>query len=1078
MARKKQNKKKKAAQKAKEDKIDILDEKSKRLSESSTKDVSDIEGYESAEAYATPEEIGTGGIVDDNAVELSVEANAKEEAEEAIVSEDLSATVAVNDKQEDKELQHEDEGNDASPEANAYEFGTEANSKIDDDTGQGESSQNQEIEESQHSVANDQVARFGGSLVEEGKLSNEGYSQQAERTEGTDIAFNDAMSINEQSNQEEKDEERAGKPIAFETEVIPLNAEESSEGKQDIDVEKQEVGGIASNDDTNIEQSPNEEIKKNTDAPLSGTELEVQDEVTSLTEQPTLDEGEITKTDEATTAVDKSSAADYINENESTEENRPDLNADHPTEESIVTQPGEYTAPVSRILPPVTSTASSVVVPVDAGSSTEASEVVARTLNINVANSRPPPIPPRSSSSENNSHEVYVGDGNDSSAKVSPPLPSRTSHSGPAIPPLPSRKVAFTSSRSSSVSRSISGNERSPSETVLRPVPPALSEEMKSDQFRKNLASLQSNSQSPRHVSSPIESAAEVNLIVNRFRATSYQIDSEVMSKRENIEAGQILLKSTFNTIVQNEENIMEVTEQDDDELKKIADTDWSFWTRVVNDFGEVANAESERLEEEITKGIPRQIRGIIWQLIANSKSKEYEDIYETLSTTESPHQASINRDLKRTNFVPHDKIEPLLNILSTYSVYDPDVGYTQGMAFIAAPLLLNCESEADAFGLLVVLMKNYGLREFFLEEMPGLMLTLYQFDRLLEETSPVLFNHLTREGVRSSMYATQWFLTLFAYKFPLEFVLRILDVVFVEGVESTFKFAVNLMLKNQLQMLELKFDQLLNFLKNELFEYYLRENHQTRSKSEAATHVYLERSVTPRSQNSNRVNNETTNDSHYDVDLFVNDAMEAVHITPISLGRYAAEYDEIHQIEHQREAQYEAMRIKNQQLQKEATKLRRDYAQLSTEHINIANELIENRLKIETLLDENNDLKENLTHLEERLQEEIQKESIPNPDAALKSDLKQDLERTMERTSEVMEQNLELKEKIKVLENSILELKKFNKKSARQISSIESSLESSPANLNVPAKENQEVPKSPSLTGRWTGFKKVFRKD
>lgn len=40
---------------------------------------------------------------------------------------------------------------------------------------------------------------------------------------------------------------------------------------------------------------------------------------------------------------------------------------------------------------------------------------------------------------------------------------------------------------------------------------------------------------------------------------------------------------------------------------------------------------------------------------------------------------------------------DPLHNILGAYACYRPDVGYVQGMSFLAATLLLNMD-EADAF--------------------------------------------------------------------------------------------------------------------------------------------------------------------------------------------------------------------------------------------------------------------------------------------------------------------------------------------------------------------------------------------
>lgn len=671
--------------------------------------------------------------------------------------------------------------------------------------------------------------------------------------------------------------------------------------------------------------------------------------------------------------------------------------------------------------------------------------------NVDLSVNNPPTLPPRKASTAK-SIDDSTGLRNGS---LPPELPKRTNiidlkDMNPHTPELPKRDSTF--------------HEETSVPKTKNAVPPLLEDEMKSDTFRKNVSRINKGDKINRRVSSVIDSAAEINLIANRFRVSSYQIEEVDVAIRKDIDAGQSLLKSTYTAILQdNETGEGSEKEEEDPEGKEIKDTDWAFWTRVVNDFANVANNESEKLEKEITDGIPRQIRGIIWQLIAHSKAKEIEDIYQTLSDTESPHEASIRRDLTRTNFLSKDNIESLFRVLKVYSVYDPDVGYTQGMAFVVTPLLLNCNSEAEAFGLLISLMKSYGLRDFFLPNMPGLMLTLYQFDRLLEETSPVLYNHLTREGVKSSMYATQWFLTFFAYKFPLEFVLRIFDIIFFEGLEAILKFAVNLMIKNKNTLLDLKFDNLLNFLKNELFEYYLKDKTSDLESTERDSVLHKAISTNSMASSSNRVNKETASFINYDVNLFVNEAMRDIHVTPISLNRYAAEYDDIHKLEHEKEMIYEYTRIKNHQLEKEARKLARDYELLNEEHVSMAKELIQNRLNIEMVLDENNDLEQNLENLQQQLKEEIDKGNMANPDLLLPSDLKQDLERTVERNSQVMSENVQLQERIGELEKTIQELKVINRTFANS-SSVQIGESKSTA--------------SPTKSSSGWGFKNVFKKE
>lgn len=117
--------------------------------------------------------------------------------------------------------------------------------------------------------------------------------------------------------------------------------------------------------------------------------------------------------------------------------------------------------------------------------------------------------------------------------------------------------------------------------------------------------------------------------------------------------------------------------------------------------------------------------------------------------------------------------------------------------------------------------MKSYDLRSQYAYDMPSLQLRLFQFDRLLEELLPAVFMHLLRQGIKSSMYASQWFLTLLAYRFPLELVYCVFDLIFAEGVEAIFRFALALMKKNENKILTLDFEQLLEFLKLGLFESY-----------------------------------------------------------------------------------------------------------------------------------------------------------------------------------------------------------------------------------------------------------------
>ncbi len=69
--------------------------------------------------------------------------------------------------------------------------------------------------------------------------------------------------------------------------------------------------------------------------------------------------------------------------------------------------------------------------------------------------------------------------------------------------------------------------------------------------------------------------------------------------------------------------------------------------------------------------------------------------------------------------------VQSLMNILKAYAALDPEVGYCQGMNFLAGVLLMYLPSEADAYGALVVLMQQRGLRELYKTDLAWLQVRL-----------------------------------------------------------------------------------------------------------------------------------------------------------------------------------------------------------------------------------------------------------------------------------------------------------------------------------------------------------------
>lgn len=432
-------------------------------------------------------------------------------------------------------------------------------------------------------------------------------------------------------------------------------------------------------------------------------------------------------------------------------------------------------------------------------------------------------------------------------------------------------------------------------------------------------------------------STANFDLLLSRMTA-----NQESLTKIKEISNGDGLkeLSARFEAIrAELEPQIKERQSEESSTGEPVEEgIDWDLWEQVVNDYITLAKNSPVELSLAIAQGIPAEFRGIIWQVITGSKSNSLEELYVSIVLEDSPHEKAIRRDLSRTSFIKSADPESLYKVIKAYSLFDPEVGYTQGMAFVTVPLLISLH-EAEAFGMLVKLMKDYGLREFFLPEMPGLHLRLYQFDRILEDTLPDVHIHLARQGVRSNMYTSQWFLTLFAYKFPLQIVQRIFDVVIAEGIEALLRFAVGLMKRNAATILSLEFDHVLTFLKDHIFDYYVEEG------ATAAD-----------------------GGPEYRVNDLVADAYD-VKILPVQLKKYENEYIELHCLEQERIKEVEDLRNMNGQLTQRIKRLETTVADLTNEHLTVTNELAHERTKTAKLDDENEELRAAKASLEASLE-------------------------------------------------------------------------------------------------------------
>lgn len=154
-----------------------------------------------------------------------------------------------------------------------------------------------------------------------------------------------------------------------------------------------------------------------------------------------------------------------------------------------------------------------------------------------------------------------------------------------------------------------------------------------------------------------------------------------------------------------------------------------------------------------------------------------------------------------------------LLSVLRAYSVFNPEVGYCQGMGFICGLLLMYMDEE-DAFLMLVTLLEDYRMAGLFQPGLPLLNKYFFQLRRLIGDQLPRVSRHLQEQGVEPTMYASQWFMTVCIYKFPFESVCRIWDIFLSEGVKIVFRVALAILKISEEALLRETFEGVLNIIK------------------------------------------------------------------------------------------------------------------------------------------------------------------------------------------------------------------------------------------------------------------------
>ncbi|KAL7528074.1 hypothetical protein ACHAXR_002253, partial [Thalassiosira sp. AJA248-18] len=268
---------------------------------------------------------------------------------------------------------------------------------------------------------------------------------------------------------------------------------------------------------------------------------------------------------------------------------------------------------------------------------------------------------------------------------------------------------------------------------------------------------------------------------------------------------------------------------------KELSSEEW----RVLLDscaLAEAGEASQSRVKQFMRIGLPDSLRRRAWTVITGvddivqKREGDYQAFVETATRLMEDQcecvdlKGVIERDLHRTfprhllfcnqddgdfegaaksatssDSIPEGLVS-LRRLLYAYSIYDNEVGYCQGMNFIA---VMNDEP--------------YNMRVLFTEDMAGVHETRYVAEKLIERFLPKLHKHMKKEQVDISMFATQWIMTVFTSTFPFDLVARVWDSYIVEGWKVVYRVILSLLEYAQQDLVGLDLEDILTYLRDDL---------------------------------------------------------------------------------------------------------------------------------------------------------------------------------------------------------------------------------------------------------------------
>ena len=255
---------------------------------------------------------------------------------------------------------------------------------------------------------------------------------------------------------------------------------------------------------------------------------------------------------------------------------------------------------------------------------------------------------------------------------------------------------------------------------------------------------------------------------------------------------------------------------------------------------------KDKNIKEYFYQGLPDNVRGRVWMLCLGNKfsiTKEYyeiqvKNIKETLEKykiNNSKSEIEIDKEKnsikdkeKSINIIELDiertfpylglfkgdspMAQDLREILRVFVISRPDIGYIQGLSFIAGILLLNMD-KFKAFISLMNLILNPIILPFYKMDNESIQQRLQLFKQVFYFNLPELCEHFDELNLLPENYFLSWNMTLFTRDVNLELAKRIWDVFMVEGIKAIYSAAIVFLSHFEDKLLKMDFVEIMTYI-------------------------------------------------------------------------------------------------------------------------------------------------------------------------------------------------------------------------------------------------------------------------